>query len=57
MYSANGIDYTAKAVSFTFDRNWALYSFGDAWDLYKIGNNVVEVSEEEAVGIALDAVP
>jgi hypothetical protein len=57
LYSAGGIDYTNKGVVFTFDRNGVLYSFGDAWDLYKVGSETVEVSEEAAIGIALGAVP
>ncbi|MCL2360079.1 hypothetical protein [Candidatus Bathycorpusculum sp.] len=57
LYSAGGIDYTRKAVVFGFTSDGSLTYFADAWDLYRLGSGTVEVSETDAIGIALGAVP
>jgi hypothetical protein len=45
MYSANGIDYSNKGVTFTFDRNdGALCPFADTWDLYKVRGETVTIN-------------
>jgi hypothetical protein len=57
LYSADGIDYTRKAVVFGFTSDGSLTYFADAWDLYRIGGGTVEVNETNAINIALGAVP
>lgn len=53
-YTSNGVvaSYT-KTVSMSFEKGF-LSSFFDNWDIYPIGSNVINLSEEEAVAIAVD---
>jgi len=52
MYTSNGIDFPAKGVGITF-KDGIFYDFGDGWNLYKVGSDKVQVSEQEAIDIAL----
>jgi len=53
-YTANGAIASAKFVSLGFN-NSCLTCFVDNWQLYPIGSTTVNLSEKEAVAIALDA--
>ena len=50
--TASGIDYQAKAVSLSFD-NGVLEMLTDGWFLFNVGSTEVNVSEEEAIEIAM----
>ena len=51
-YTFNGIDAPDKCVAIRY-KNGALKYFIDNWDLYKIGSTDVNLSETEAVDIAV----
>ncbi len=51
--TTNGIDYQAKGVILTFD-DGVLESLTDGWLLFNVGNTEVNVSEQEAIQIALE---
>lgn len=53
-YSENGIDYTRKGISMTFE-NGILTEFGNEWNIYSIGDAVPAISREEALKAAIDA--
>jgi hypothetical protein len=53
MYTVNGIDAPSKCVALGY-KNGILKYFIDNWDLYKIGSTTVNISEEEATGIAME---
>jgi hypothetical protein len=52
-YTMNGIDAPSKCVTIGYKNGFFKY-FIDNWDLYKIGSTNVSVSEEDAIGIALE---
>lgn len=51
--TTNGIDFQAKGVILTFD-DGILESLTDGWLLFNVGNTEVNVSEQEAIQIAID---
>ena len=54
LYTANGVDFSAKSLRLVF-QNHALLGLSDDWFLYKVGSTQVNVSREEAVQIARNA--
>ncbi len=53
VHTADGIDYQSKGVSFSFD-NGGLEMLADGWFLFRVGSTEINVSEEEAINIALE---
>ncbi|MBN1245849.1 hypothetical protein JXA31_09680 [Candidatus Bathyarchaeota archaeon] len=53
-YTSNGAIAPAKSISLGFNNGFLTY-FVDNWQLYPIGNTNVNLSEKEAISIALDA--
>ncbi len=53
-YTSNGAIAPAKFVSLGFNNSFLTY-FVDNWQLYPIGSTTVNLSEREAIAIALDA--
>jgi hypothetical protein len=54
-YTFNGIDAPDKVVVLGYE-NGLLEYFYDTWDLYKIGNTDVNISEEQAVNLGINSV-
>jgi hypothetical protein len=52
-YTINGIDAPSKCVALGYKNGFFKY-FIDNWDLYKIGSTAVNISVEEAIGIAME---
>jgi hypothetical protein len=55
MYSEQGVDFSAKSLRFVF-QNRLLTELTDGWFLLKIGSTQINVSEQQAIQIALDYV-
>lgn len=53
IHTTSGIDYQTKGVSFSFD-NGVLESLVDGWFLFQVGSTEVNVSDEEAINIAMN---
>ena len=53
IYTTSGIDYQTKELSFYFD-NGVLESLVDGWFLFKVGSTEVNVSDEDAINIAMN---
>jgi len=53
VYTINGIDFPTKGVEFKFEGDF-LKEITDGWLLYQIGSTELNVSEEEAIAIALE---
>jgi len=53
LYTANGIDAPSKCVVLGYKNGFFKY-FIDNWDLYKIGSTSVNISEQEAIDIAME---
>ena len=52
-HMSNGIDYQGKGVRLTFD-NGVLEMFNDGFFLFNVGSTEVNISEEEAINIAIN---
>ena len=52
MYSMGGVDAPSKLVALGYKNGFLKY-FIDNWDLYKIGSTTVNLSEKEAIDIAI----
>ena len=52
-YTEAGIDFQSKGVSLSID-NGVLETFTDGWYLFRVGSTEVNISEEEAMNIALN---
>ncbi|MCW4005240.1 MAG: hypothetical protein NWF04_01375 [Candidatus Bathyarchaeota archaeon] len=52
-YTSNGAEAPSKCVALSY-KNGFLNYFLDNWALYKIGSDSINLSEEEAIDIALD---
>jgi hypothetical protein len=52
-YMFNGVESAYKCVTLAYEDGF-LKGFFDAWNLYNIGNTTVNLSEEEAVAIAIE---
>jgi DNA-binding transcriptional ArsR family regulator len=55
LYTENGIDFSPKSVSFTFEGG-VLKELLDGWFLFSVGSTTVNVSSDEAIAIARDYV-
>jgi DNA-binding transcriptional ArsR family regulator len=55
VHTASGIDYQSKGVSFSFD-DGVLKMLTDGWFLFRVGSTEINVSEEEAINMALEHV-
>ena len=53
VYTVDGIDFPTKGVEFMFEGDF-LKEITDDWLLYQIGSTELNVSEEEAIAIALE---
>jgi hypothetical protein len=51
-YTFNGMDAPDKCVALRYEDGFLSY-FIDSWDLYKIGNTSVNISEQQAIDIAI----
>jgi DNA-binding transcriptional ArsR family regulator len=54
LYTANGVDFTAKRIRLVFQNN-ILQQLSDDWFFYEVGNTQVNVSQEQAIQIAINA--
>jgi len=54
LYTANGVDFSAKSLRLVFQKH-VLQELSDDWFLYKVGSTQVNVSEEQAIQIARNA--
>jgi DNA-binding transcriptional ArsR family regulator len=54
VYTADNVDFQAKSVVLTFDEYGFLKSLSDDWSLFSVGSTEVNISEEEAINIAID---
>jgi hypothetical protein len=54
LYTANGVDFSAKSLRFVFQKH-VLQEFSDDWSLYKVGSTQVSVSQDQAIQIARNA--
>ena len=52
-YTFNGVGAACKCVALGYKNGFLKY-FIDTWDLYKIGSTSVNLSEEEAIAIAME---
>jgi hypothetical protein len=52
-YTFNGIEAPDKCVAIGYQNGFLKY-FIDNWDLYKIGSTTINLSEEEAISIAME---
>jgi DNA-binding transcriptional ArsR family regulator len=55
MYTNNGTDFQAKSINLIYINN-ALTEFSDDWFLYKVGSTQINISQAQAVEIAMNAV-
>ena len=55
IYTENGIDFEAKSLSITLQNN-IITSFIDDWFLFKVGSTQINVSRDQAILAAKDAV-
>jgi len=53
-YTVNGVDALQNVVRVNFEEG-VFKSFGDSWNLYRIGSSEVNVSREEAINLARNA--
>ncbi len=54
VYTSDNVDFQAKSVVLSFDEYGFLKSLSDDWSLFKAGSTEVNVSEEEAINIAVE---
>ena len=54
LYTANGVDFSAKSLRLVFQKH-VLQELSDDWFLYKVGSTQVNVSKEQAIQIARNA--
>jgi hypothetical protein len=55
MYTNNGTDFQAKSINLIYNNN-ALTEFSDDWFLYNVGSTTVNISQSQAIEIAMNAV-
>ena len=53
LYTENGVDFQTKSLGLVFE-NRVLKELTDGWFLFTIGSTRVEISNDEAIGIAKD---
>ena len=54
LYTANGVDFSAKSLRLVFQKH-VLQELSDDWSLYKVGSTQVTVSKDQAIQIARNA--
>jgi len=54
LYTENGVDFSPKSLSLVYE-DGVLKELTDGWFLFKIGSTEVQVTSEEAIGIARNA--
>jgi hypothetical protein len=54
LYTASGVDFTAKSLRLVFQNN-ILQELSDDWFFYEVDNTQVNVSQEQAIQIARNA--
>jgi hypothetical protein len=54
LYTANGVDFSAKSLRLVFQKH-VLQELSDDWFLYEVGDAQVNVSKEQAIQIARNA--
>jgi len=54
LYTANGVDFSAKSLRLVFQQH-VLQELSDDWFLYEVGDAQVNVSKEQAIQIARNA--
>jgi hypothetical protein len=52
-YASNGFEAPDKCVALRYKDGFLKY-FVDTWNLYKVGSRIVNISEEEAIDIAIE---
>jgi len=55
MYAVNGTNFQAKSINLVYN-NYALTQFSDDWFLYTIGSTEVNITQAQAMQIAMNAV-
>jgi len=53
-YTVNGVEAPSKCVALKFENGFLKY-FVDTWSIYKIGSTDLNISEDEAIDIAMKA--
>jgi hypothetical protein len=53
VYTSDNVDFQSKAVVLLFDNYGFLQSLSDDWSLFTAGSTEVNISKEEAIGIAV----
>jgi hypothetical protein len=59
IYTSNGTDFEAKRITTNFEKNHntnILTSFTDDWFLYKVGSTEINISRDQAILAAKDAI-
>lgn len=54
LYTENNIDFQSKSVVLSFDSYGYLEILNDDWSIFTVGSTEVNISEEEAISIAMD---
>jgi len=54
VYTADNVDFQAKSVVLIFDQYGFLQSLSDDWSLFRAGSTEVNISQEEAISIAIE---
>jgi hypothetical protein len=54
LYTANGVDFSAKSLRLVFQKH-VLQELSDDWFLYKVDSTQVSVSQDQAIQIARNA--
>lgn len=54
-YTVNGTDFSSKRLHIVFE-NYILTEFSDDWFLFKVGNSEINITRDQAIMIAKDAV-
>lgn len=52
MYTSDGVDFPQKGLTVNF-ANGIFYSFGDSWNLFKVGSDKLQISKQQAIDIAM----
>jgi hypothetical protein len=56
LYTENNIDFQSKSVVLSFDSYGFLEILNDDWSIFTVGSTEVNISEQEAINIAMDYV-
>jgi DNA-binding transcriptional ArsR family regulator len=54
VYTADNVDFQAKSVVLIFDQYGFLQSLSDDWSLFRAGSTEVNISQKEAITIAIE---